>query len=131
MPEPETPEPVTPEVDPETPDDAPEIRSLRDEAARRRVEARTATDRAEALGRRLMTATVERAAGGILEDVTDLPDGAYTDEEGYPDEAAITAAAEALIEAKPHLAKRRFANIDAGAQDAPPAPSTIMAALRQ
>lgn len=126
-----------PEDAPETPDGAQgaevddEVTRLRREAAERRVTAREATERADRLHRALLDRTIAAAAGPILADVTDLPPGDFLDDDDLPDPAKIEAAARALVEAKPHLAARRFAPIPAGPQgdDAPP-PTTILGALR-
>jgi hypothetical protein len=84
-----------------------ELAKLRAEAARRRVEAREATERADELARRLTAAVIASEAGPLLADPEDLGrfhDGPLTDDAGFPDPAAVRAAAEALAEARPHLA---------------------------
>ncbi|WP_448810465.1 hypothetical protein [Agromyces bauzanensis] len=111
--EPVEPEAVTPEtaVTPEG-DDEPEtfpreyVQKLRDESARYR---QRASDR-DTLAGRLHTALV--AATGRLADPTDLPfDDAHLDD---PD--ALTAALDALLDRKPHLATRKpSGNIGQGA----------------
>jgi hypothetical protein len=73
------------------------VQQLRDEAAGHRVRAR---DR-DALAQRLHGALV--AATGRLADPSDLP----FDEAHLTDEVALTAAIDALLERKPHLASRR------------------------
>jgi hypothetical protein len=132
---------------PDTSDDAPadetaeatpdeeggELAKLRAEAARRRVEAREATERADELARRLTAAVVAAEAGSLLADPEDLArftDEPLTDDDGYPDPAKVRAAAEALAEARPHLAARRFAPIDQGADSADPGGFDLAGALR-
>lgn len=72
------------------------VEQLRQEAADARVRARRADD----LAQQLFSARV--AATGLLADPTDLP----YDEQLLDDQAAMEAAIEALITAKPHLASR-------------------------
>jgi hypothetical protein len=82
--------------------DAEYVKSLRAEAAEYRVKAK----RAEALAKQALTAMV--SADGRLIDPSDL---AYNEEwhskDGALDAQAITAAIDALVEAKPHLARKR------------------------
>lgn len=87
------------------------VEQLRTEAAGHRTRARDAEARVETavaeavtpLQQRLHTLLVEQT--GRLADATDLPfDAAHLD-----DEAALTAAIDALLTAKPHLAARRVA----------------------
>lgn len=102
--EPETEQTEEPTVEPETePETFPAayVKELRDENKTRRLEAKEATDRAEDLAKRLHTALV--TATGRLADPTDLP---YNPEHlDAPDK--LTAAVDALLAAKPHLASRR------------------------
>lgn len=77
--------------------DAEYVKQLRKEAAGYRDRAK----RADEYGQRLHTALVK--ADGRLQDPTDLPyDAAHVD-----DADALTAAINALLEKKPHLANRR------------------------
>lgn len=98
-------EPVAPE---EEHDVDPEVRRLRDEAARRRIDAREATERADRLSTAL---TVTAACTGVLTDPADFArfhDGPVpTDDDGLPDHDAIRAAAEAIVTGHPHLGDRR------------------------
>ncbi|MTB72792.1 hypothetical protein GGG17_12630 [Arsenicicoccus sp. MKL-02] len=73
------------------------VERLRKEAADARVRAKDRDDLAERLHLALVTAT------GRLADPTDLP----YDEAHLEDEAALTAAVDALLARKPHLASRR------------------------
>lgn len=112
-----------------------EVTRLRREAADRRVAARDAVARADALDAALTERIVAAATAGVLEDQADFArftDGPVPrDEDGLPDEAAIRAAAEAIVEAHPRLGARRFASLPAGPQGADqPAPSNIFDALR-
>ena len=118
------PEPVedeTPAVDPTPPAEAPEpaedaetfprdyVLKLRDENAKYR---QRAADRDE-IATKLHTALV--AATGRLADPSDLP---FADEH-LTDPDALTAAVEALLTAKPHLASRKpTGNIGQGASTA-------------
>lgn len=82
------------------------VEDLRRESAGYRDRAK----RADALAERLLVATVREATAGILADPTDLDvsePGHLLDADGYPDPEAITAAARALVERKPHLSDRR------------------------
>lgn len=82
--------------------DAEYVKALRAEAAEYRVKAK----RADALARQALTAMV--TADGRLIDPSDLD---YTDDlttkDGTLDGQAITAAIDALIQSKPHLARKR------------------------
>ena len=108
--------PLEPQDATETPSDAPEapeddngpdeaaetfpreyVQKLRDESAKYRTRAQRADD----LARRLHTALT--AATGKLADPSDLP---YS-EDHLEDPEALTAAVDALLTAKPHLAARR------------------------
>lgn len=94
--------PEAPEDD-NAPEDAPEtfpreyVQKLRDESAKYRTRAQRADD----LAHRLHTALT--AATGKLADPSDLP---YS-EDHLEDPEALTAAVDALLAAKPHLAARR------------------------
>jgi hypothetical protein len=119
-PRPDPPEPTEP-TDPKPGDDgkfdAEYVHQLRDEAAARRVESKAATERADAMAKRISTMTVADAAGPILTDPADLT--RYVDEaelagdDGLPDPELVKAAAEKLAVEKPGLAKHRVAG-DAG-----------------
>lgn len=77
------------------------VEDLRKEAARHRTSAKEAREALEPLQQRLHGLLV--AGTGRLADPTDLPfDPAHLE-----DEEALTAAIDALLEAKPHLAPRR------------------------
>ena len=133
----EPPEPENPSIDrhddnPDGPD--PEtfprayVERLRDENARYRQR----SGRAEEAMSRLLDATVRSAAGGLLADPADLlsfadADG-LLDADGWPDAERITAAAEALIQSKPHLAPRRPRG-DIGQGATAPADGVDLAAL--
>lgn len=113
----ETTESVTEDTTPETPDaettepkaevaeisEDPEtfprayVQKLRDEAAKYRQRA----GKTDELAKRLHTSLV--AATGRLADPTDLP----YDEAHLDDEEALTAAVDALLASKPHLASRK------------------------
>lgn len=101
---PETEETVeTTETETEQPDTFPReyVEQLRRESAEHRTSAREAREALEPVQTRLHTALV--AATGRLADASDLPfDAAHLD-----DEAALSGAIDALLEAKPHLASRR------------------------
>lgn len=105
-----------PHDDDEQADDAAEtfpreyVEKLRKEAADARVKAKRADD----LAVRLHTALV--AATGRLADPSDLP----FDEAHLEDADALSAAVDALVAAKPHLASRRpFGAIGQGATPTP------------
>lgn len=78
------------------------VDELRSEAAKHRVNAK----RADELAQRLVTAFVEGT--GRLHDARDL---AFNDDllgdDGFPDREKVSAAVEALIKDRPHLAKIR------------------------
>jgi hypothetical protein len=117
------PEPTEPTDPPEpTPGDdgrfdAEYVKQLRDEAASRRVSEKAATERSDALAKRIGVMTVADAAGPILTDPADLT--RYVDaadlngDDGLPDPEKVKAAAEKLATEKPGLAKHRVAG-DAG-----------------
>lgn len=88
------------EPDPETFPKAYVVQ-LRTEAKDHRTKAKEATDRADALAKRLHTALV--TATGRLADPTDLE----FDPEHLDDPEALTAAIDGLLARKPHLASRR------------------------
>ncbi|WP_447643362.1 hypothetical protein [Nocardioides zeae] len=83
------------------------VESLRQEAAKHRTEAKEARESIEPLQQRLHGLLV--AGTGRLADPSDLP----FDAGHLADEEAMTAAIDALLEAKPHLASRRVVG-DAG-----------------
>ncbi len=108
-------------VDPETKQETfprAYVEQLRQEAADARVKARRADD----LARQLFSARV--AATGLLVDPADLP----YDEQLLDDPAAMEAAIEALITAKPHLASR-IPRGDIGQGVSDPADTVDLAAL--
>ncbi len=77
------------------------VEELRAEAAKHRTAAKEAAEALEPLQRRLFSVLVEQS--GRLADPSDLAfDAALLD-----DESALTAAIDALLETKPHLASRR------------------------
>jgi hypothetical protein len=89
------------EEEPKTYDEA-YVRQLRDEAAANRVKAKR-TEEAET---RLRDLAVAQAVQGILTDPTDLGwSDEYADEHGWPDADKIRAAAEELVDRKPHLGR--------------------------
>ena len=129
-PAPPEPTPDPPAPTPDAPTDPPEpqpdgdgrfdrayVEQLHAEAAARRVEAKAATERGDAMATRLGALTVTQAAAGILDDPADLT--RYVDaaelagDDGLPDPEKVKAAAEKLATDKPTLAKRRIAG-DAG-----------------
>lgn len=78
------------------------VKTLRDEAAANRVKAK----RTEEAERRLRDLAVADAVRGILTEPTDLGWAEeYADEHGWPDPAKIRAAAEELVDRKPHLGR--------------------------
>lgn len=78
------------------------VKQLRDEAAANRVKAK----RAEDAEKRLRDLAVTQAVQGILTDPTDLGwADEYADEDGWPDADKIKAAAESLVDRKPHLGR--------------------------
>ena len=99
----------TPEGEPET-FTREYVQELRDEAAKARVRAKRADDLAQEVFYSRVSAL------GRLADATDLP----YDEALLEDRAAMEAAVDALIAAKPHLADRRpVGSVDQGARDEP------------
>lgn len=87
---------------------------------------RQRAQRADELAHRLHTALV--AATGRLADPSDLP----FDAEHLDDPEALTAAIDALVAGKPHLASRRpSGNIGQGALSESPATVDLAAILRQ
>lgn len=78
------------------------VKDLRDEAAAHRVKAK----RAEEAEHRLHELAIAQAVEGILTDPTDLGwTEEYADENGWPDPDKIRAAAEELVNRKPHLGR--------------------------
>ena len=120
--------PETPPGDEETTFPRRYVEELREESARYRARAQTA----EEASARLMALTIASATREILADPTDLPiSDELTDEEGWPDPEKIRAAAEDLAARKPHLRVRRpSGDIGQGAREEPPAPFSLMDALR-
>lgn len=104
------PEAATPESgeEPKVFDEA-YVKGLRDEAAKHRLEKKTAEEKAQAASQRLLEARVE-ALGTDLADPSDLfawtASEALFDEEGLPDDERIQEAIEGLLEKKPHLRTR-------------------------
>jgi hypothetical protein len=121
--------------------DADYVKRLRDENAARRTAAKEADDRAAAAGERadrllaaLWDARRAQATADVLADPTDL-DGTVEmlDDDGVPDPDRIKAAAEALVEAKPHLAARKVVgDVGQGARGKPtPEPFDLSAVIRE
>lgn len=82
--------------------DADYVAKLRNEAAEHRVKAKRSDD----LARQLVRALTK--ADGRLIDADDLAyDSAYLDDDGLVDVDKVTAAIDALVERKPHLAAQR------------------------
>lgn len=80
------------------------VQKLRDEAAAARVRAKRADDATE----RLRALAVQFAVRDVLKDADDLPwSDDFADEEGWPDQRKIVAAAEALVAARPYLGRVR------------------------
>ena len=87
------------------------VQELRAEAAEYRT-------RSKSLATELVTAWA--AADGRLLDPTDLPASAVeSDDDGTVTRDAVTAAIDALVKAKPHLAKQRPAPLPQGATTTP------------
>ena len=87
------------------------VQELRAEAAEYRT-------RSKSLATELVTAWA--AADGRLLDPTDLPASAVeADDDGTVTRDAVTAAIDALVKAKPHLAKQRPAPLPQGATTTP------------
>lgn len=97
------------------------VEDLRTESAKHRTEAKEAREALEPLQRRLFETLVEKS--GRLADPTDLAFDA-----ALLDDAALTAAIDALLEAKPHLASRRVAG-DVGQGAGEPVESFSLAGL--
>lgn len=98
------------DTDEQEPDTFPReyVEQLRSEAAEHRTGRTAAEQRADAAMTRLRAAAMHSAARDVLADPTDLQwDDSMADEEGWPDPGAITAAATALVEAKPHMGRVR------------------------
>ncbi|MDF9279420.1 hypothetical protein P4U43_16645 [Arthrobacter sp. EH-1B-1] len=130
---------VVPEVTP-APNDAPErnlspepaeeepktfpldyVQKLRDESAKYRQRAA----KTEELGKRLHVALVEKS--GRLQDASDLPyDEAFLDD---PD--ALSAAIDALLTAKPHLASRKPSGVIPQGATATPSSGSLSGLLRR
>jgi hypothetical protein len=119
------PDPTTPDADvtpdPETPPEGDQFpRAYVEQLRRENAEARVKAKRADDLAAKLHAARV--AATGRLADPSDLP----YEEALVEDDEALTAAIDALLATKPHLASRRpRGDVDQGVRgDAPPAPVT-------
>lgn len=143
VPEPE-PEPSNPPEDSPASESEPEelpegqesfdrayVEKLRKEAGDYRVKAKKA-DEAVA---RLLDNAIERATNGVLADSSDLlahvDPAEMLDDDGYPDEKAITARARELVKSKPHLGDRRpTGEIDQGATEEPEAVESLASILR-
>ncbi len=118
-------------------DDAPEtfpreyVAQLRSEAAEARVKAK----RADLLADRLLDLTLRTTLNGVLADPADLLDltdpATLLDDDGLPNAAAIRAAADSLVAAKPHLAVRPRGDIDQGSQGHPVAHVDLAGTLRR
>lgn len=105
------------------------VERLRKESAGYRERA----GRADELGTRLLDATV-RAHATALADPTDLMTFGTADalmgEDGFPDPGKVTAAAEALATARPHLATRRVTgDAGQGPRGTVPKPAPDLAAI--
>lgn len=112
-------EAVTPETEPQT-FGADYVAKLRAEAADHRT-------RSKSLTGQLVTAWA--AADGRLVDPTDLPASAVeADEDGNISRDAVTAAIDALVKSKPHLAVQRPAPLPQGAST-DPEPVSLMRLL--
>lgn len=114
--------------DAETPPEAPEPEGdtfPREYVERLRAESAANRTRAKDLATELHALRVEKL--GVLADPTDLP---YTD--GLDTLEAVQAAAEELIQRKPHLKARRVAgNIGQHQQTDGPAPVSLMGMMRK
>ena len=100
------------------------VAELRAENAEHRTKATEANNRAEELARQLWLERV--TALGLLADPTDLP----FDGETVSDPAAIRAAAEQLLAAKPHLRTRRITGRAGQGEGEPAEPVSLSALLR-
>jgi len=98
------------------------VERLREESAGHRVAAKEAREALEPLQQRLFTALVQQS--GRLADPTDLPFDATLLE----DEGRLTAAIDALVARKPHLASRRVSG-DVGQGAGTPTDSFSLAGL--
>jgi len=98
-----------------------EVRKLRDEAAEARVKGK----RADTLAERLVSALAANTRR--LADPTDLAVTADLDDaDGLPDAGKVTAAVEALLTAKPHLASRTpRGDVGQGTQGESPSPGLL------
>lgn len=113
-----TPEPV--EEEPKTfPLDY--VQKLRDESAKYRQRAA----KTEELGKRLHLALVEKS--GRLQDASDLP----YDEVFLDDPDALSAAIDALLTAKPHLASRKPSGVIPQGATATPSSGSLSGLLRR
>lgn len=84
------------------------VEKLRAEAAEHRTARKDAEGRAEALTEAYRGLAVANAVADVLADSTDLPwSDEYLTESGLVDADAVRQAAEALVAAKPHLARVR------------------------
>lgn len=84
------------------------VQELRDENRQRRQEASEASQRADFLATEVRRLATREATRGILADPEALPwSDEFAAEDGLPDPAKITAAAEALATVKPWLARVR------------------------
>ena len=103
---------------------------------RENAEHRTRAKRTDDLADRLLTATVASTLSGKLADPSDLlahldDAAALLDDEGVPDPEKITAAADTLLAAKPHLASRNTTgDIDQGAQGSGPEAVSLTGLIR-
>lgn len=123
--------------------DAAYVTRLRQEAAERRVAARTAEESLavaagalEALRDRLLALEVASATAGVLADPSDLltfvSASDLADDDGNPDAEKIKSAASALVERKSHLAPRLgpTGDVDQGARAPGPEAFDLAGALR-
>lgn len=117
---PETPDAETPETDETPPEDGDTFpREYVERLRRESAEHRTRAKRADELAARVFR--LEVAATGRLADPDDLP----YDDALLEDPAALTAAIDALLSAKPHLASRRpRGEVDQGVRETGAAPVT-------
>ncbi len=142
--EPETEETEEPEPTEGQTFDASYVTRLRQEAAERRVAARTAGEESlavaagalEALRGRLLNLEIEAATAGVLADPTDLLTfvnaADLADDDGNPDAGKIKTAAAELASRKPHLAPRLAptGDVDQGARAPGPEAFDLAGALR-
>jgi hypothetical protein len=104
--------------------DAEHVRSLRDENAKRRTEAKEARDASDKLRTALLDASIREHARGVLADPTDLPryvdPATLLDDDGMPDADKIKEAATKLVKEKPHhAAKKATADVGQGPRGEP------------